>query len=162
MIDLTFFNNHNGVAIADLYLGERRLLATNHPATVVAAMFAMGRKRLKAHTDLGSQTGDLEFPDADADNPGPMVAKLRMNLNPRLYRFVHLASSPSERDVLERLDIFMHENWHEPSDVADEYIRIAHHHLPPDVIARPLNKPAPKDWSRRLKKRNEFIYFPEC
>ncbi|MCB1995032.1 MAG: hypothetical protein H6933_19385 [Burkholderiaceae bacterium] len=162
MIDLTFFENHNGAAIADLHLGERRLLATSHPATIVAAMFAMGRKRLKVHTTLGTHTDDLEFRDTDDDNAGPVVAKRRMDINPRLYRFAHLASTPTERQVLEGLDIFSYENWSEPTDVADEYIRVAHHHLPNDVIARPMSTPAPKDWPKRLKKRNQFIYFPHC
>lgn len=162
MLDLTFFENHHGVAIADLYFGERRLIATNHPATIVAAMFAMGRKRLRVHTKLGTHTADLQFAEAGAENPGPVVAKMRMDINPRLYRFAHLASTPSEREVLEGLDVFTFENWEEPNEVADEYIRIAHHHLPADVIARPLTTPAPRDWLQRLKKRNQFIYFPDC
>lgn len=58
--------------------------------------------------------------------------------------------------------MFAHENWNAPSDTADEYTRVARHHLPRDVIAVPLTKPTSKDWPRRLKERNQFIYYPNC
>jgi hypothetical protein len=162
MLTLTFFKNHHDVAIGDLYLGERRLIATNHPATLVAAMFAMKRKQLKVTTLVGSHTGVIDFPSGEEPFTPLPVLKMRMDINPRLYQFRHLAADESEAAILEGLDLFSQDNWYEPSDRADEYIRAAYHHLPPDVIERQLTKPAPKNWKKTLKARNEFIYFPEC
>ena len=103
MLTLTLFKNHNDVAIGDLYHGERRLIATNHPATLVAAMFAMGLKRLKVTTTVGTHTADFEFAPPEGPFTPLTRAKMRMDLNPRLYRYGHLASDDSERVVLEGL-----------------------------------------------------------
>lgn len=162
MLTLKFFENHSGVAIADLYIGERRLLATNHPATIAAAIYAMGRKRVRVETSAGTRTEDLEFLEPGDEGPGPVLAKLRMDINPRLYRFNEIASTDSERKFLEGLEIFAFDNWHTPTVQADEHIRAAHHHLPKDLIARPLSTPDPEGWAKVLKKRNGFIYFPDC
>ena len=162
MLTLLFFKNSNEVAVADLYLNERRLIATTHPATIVGAMFAMERSQLKVVTSLGTHTGNIEFSESDAEQVPLNVLKMRMDINPRLYQFTHLASDASQKVVLEGLDLFSKDNWRDPNEICDEYIRIAYHHLPQDVIKRQLVKPAPKDWSARLKKRNNFIYFPNC
>jgi hypothetical protein len=47
MLHSTSFKNSRGVFVGDLYLDERRLLATTHPATVVAAIYAMDLTTLK-------------------------------------------------------------------------------------------------------------------
>ena len=162
MLTLSFFQNHNEVAVADLYLNERRLIATTHPATIVGAMFAMKRTQLKVVTSVGTHTGNIEFLAAGAEFPPLVAYKMRLDLNPRLYQFSHLASNPTEKAILEGLDLFSKNNWHEPSELSDEYIRIAYHHLPADVLKRPLAAPEPKNWKRMLKKRNDFVYFPDC
>lgn len=162
MLTLTFFKNSKDVAVADLYLNERRLIATTHPATIVGAMFAMERSRLKVVTSLGTHTGNIEF-HALGDEQLPLsVIKMRMDINPRLYQFSHLAADASQKTVLEGLDLFSKDNWFEPSEVCDEYIRVAYHHLPADVVKRELVKPAPTGWGLTLKNRNDFIYFPFC
>ena len=33
---------------------------------------------------------------------------------------------------------------------------------PTGTVARPLCTPAPRGWTKVLKKRNTFIYFPDC
>lgn len=162
MLTLKFFENPGGVAIADLYLGERRLLATNHPATIAAAIYAMGRKQVRVETAVGTRTENFDFSETEEDGSGPVLAKLRMDINPRLYRFNEIASTDSERQFLEGLEVFACEHWHAPNERADEHIRAAHHHLPKDLVARPLCTPAPRGWTKVLKKRNTFIYFPDC
>lgn len=56
-LTLTFFKNHSGADIGDLHAGTRRLLATNHPATFVAAMWLMGRSCLTVTASGGKRTG---------------------------------------------------------------------------------------------------------
>lgn len=162
MLTLTFFTNSNGAPVADLYLGERRLLATTHPATIIAAIFAMGLSELTVTTTEGSHTGTVSFMEADADFWPLQAMKLRMQMNPRLYQFRHLAPAQDYAPILEGLDLFTHENWYDLSELADEHLRAAHHHLPHDLIKRPLVTPAPKGWKKTLARRNGWVYFPFC
>jgi hypothetical protein len=161
-LTLTFFKNSKGAPVADLHLGERRLLATTHPATIVAAIFAMGLTELTVVTADDSHTGKVNFMESGADI-WPLVAlNLRMQMNPRLYQFRHLAPAQNYAPLLEGLDLFVHENWYEPNELADEHLRAAHHHLPKDLIKRPLVTPAPKGWKKTLARRNGWVYFPLC
>jgi len=161
-LTLTFFLNDKAVPVADLYLGERRLLATTHPATIVAAMYAMDMTELTVVTHAGSHTGQVEFIEPGEDAwPLPAI-NLRLRLNPHLYQFRHLAPADNYLLLLEGLDLFSYELWHTPTAVADEHLRTAHHHLPKDLIKRPLTTRDPKGWKKTLKNRNDFVYFPFC
>ena len=161
-LTLTFFANSNGVPVANLHLGERRLLATTHPATIVAAMFAMGVTQLTVVTADGSRAGEMNFMEPEADFWPLPAMNLRLQMNPRLYQFRHLAPAQNYLPLLEGLDLFAHENWYHPAEVADEHLRAAHHHLPKDLVKRPLLTPAPKGWKKTLTRRNGWIYFPFC
>lgn len=154
---LRFFKNHAGFAVGDLFLGNRRLLATTHPATIVGAIYALGLKRLRVETASGQKTANLRFSVRDI-----LMAKLRMDLNPRLYHYIHLATTQSELKFLEALNIFSHEGWATATGQAEEHLRTAHHHLPADLVARPLTGAAPTGWRKTLKARNKFVYFPFC
>ncbi len=161
-LKLTFFKNSNGVPVADLHLGERRLLATTHPATIVAAVFAMGLTELEVVTAEGSYIGKFDFQEPGADFwPLPAI-NLRLQLNPRLYQFRHLAPDTNFLLLLEGLDLFAYENWFHPNELADEHLRAAHHHLPKELIKRPLETPDPKGWKKTLARRNGWVYFPFC
>ena len=161
-LQLTFFDNLKGAPVADLFIGDRRLIATTHPATIVGAMFAMKRTRLKVVTSIGCHTGVVRFLEP-AEPYIPLVALKRfMELQPERCQFLHLAPTDLYVPLLQGLDLFAREDWHEPNDVCDEYIRAAYHHLPEDVIRRPLLKPAPKGWKKTLKRRNGWIYYPFC
>lgn len=162
MLTLTLYKNDNGVSIGDLFLEEQRLLATTHPASIVASIFAMGLSRLKVTTPKGSHTGTLRFvPEGSEAVPLP-VLKMRMDMNPELYQFNHLGSNSSEKAFLEGIDLFSNEDWRKPNEVCDEYIRIAHHHLPPALIKHPLTNPEPAGWKKTMLEKNKFIYFPHC
>jgi hypothetical protein len=161
-LTLTFFENSRGAPVADLHLGERRLLATTHPATIVAAIFVMGLTELEVVTAEGSHVGEVVFQEPGTDFwPMPAI-NLRLQLNPRLYQFRHLAPAASFVPLLEGLDLFAHENWYNPTELADEHLRAAHHHLPKDLIKRPLETPDPKGWKKTLARRNGWVYFPFC
>jgi hypothetical protein len=86
---------------------------------------------------------------------------MRMDLNPAMYQNGHLASYPTEKVFLEGLDLFSNEDWHDTNELADEHLRTAHH-LPPELIARPLKKPAGKTWKKTLRARNKFVYYPSA
>lgn len=161
-LTLTFFKNSKGAPVADLHLGERRLLATTHPATIVAAIFAMGLTELEVVTTEGSHIGEVAFQEPGTDLwPIPAI-NLRLQLNPRLYQFRHLAPAASFVPLLEGLDLFAYEDWYDPTELADEHLRAAHHHLPKDLIKRPLETPDPKGWKKTLARRNGWVYFPFC
>ena len=162
VMKLTFFRNTKGAPVADLYMGERQLIATTHPATIVGAMFAMKRTRLTVVTTAGSHTGTLRFLDPDEKGIPLIVLKVFLENRPDLLQFLHLAPDESYVPLLQGLEIFALEKWREPNDECDEYIRAAYHHLPKDVIERPLLKPVPKGWKKTLKRRNGWIYFPDC
>jgi hypothetical protein len=122
----------------------------------------MGLNRVNVTTDKGSYTGTLPFiPKGSTPVPLP-VLKTRMDMNPELYQFNHLGTGSSEHAFLEGLDLFSNEDWRNPNKVCDEYIRIAHHHLPPALIKHPLTNPEPPDWKKKLREKNKFIYFPNC
>jgi len=161
-LTLTFFSNSNGVPVANLHLGERQLLATTHPATIVAAIFVMGMTELTVVTADGRHTGELDFA-GPGDNLLPIpVPNALMQLDPHLYQFRHLSPAASYFLLLEGLDLFANENWYEPTELADEHLRAAHHHLPKDLVRRPLVTAAPKGWKKTLARRNRWIYFPFC
>ena len=161
-LQLTFFHNSKGAPVADLYMGERRLLATTHPATIVGAMFAMKRTGLTVVTSIGSHTGVVRFLAPNEAYIPLVMLRTEMELYPERCQFLHLAPTDLYVPLLQGLDLFAREDWHEPNDVCDEYIRAAYHHLPEDVIRRPLLKPAPKGWKKTLKRRNGWIYYPFC
>lgn len=161
-LTLTFFNNSSGVPVANLHLGERQLLATPNPATIVAAMFAMDMTELTVVTADGRHTGELDFAmPGDSVLPLPTL-QLLMQRNPHLSQFRHLAPAASYFLLLDGLDLFALEDWYDPNERADEHLRAAHHHLPKDLIRRPLVTPAPKGWKKTLARRNGWIYFPFC
>lgn len=161
-LTLTFFDNTKGAPVANLWLGERRLLATTHPATIVAAIFAMGLSQLTVVTADGSHAGELNFIQAGGDFPWLPALKTRMQTSPSLSQFRHLAPAQSYLPLLEGLDLFSKEDWYELTDVADEHLRAAHHHLPNDLIKRPMLTPDPKGWKKTLSRRNGWVYFPYC
>ncbi|ANB70921.1 hypothetical protein AYM40_00075 [Paraburkholderia phytofirmans OLGA172] len=54
MLKLTFYQNSEGAIVGNLDSGDRRLLATTHPATIAAAIFALDEYELEVATVTGS------------------------------------------------------------------------------------------------------------
>lgn len=161
-LTLTFFRNHNDSPIGDLYLDERRLLATNHPATFVAAMWLMDRKRLKVVASGGSRTG-LVLNELEG-TAGIVIANLQFQRGCARYQWADLGEEGEEKAVLQGLDLFQYEDWGSPQlpERAQEHLYTALHHLPSDVIKkRPAGKP-PKRLKSMVRTRNKWVYFPEC
>lgn len=145
-LQLTFFNNSNGVPVGELSLDGKRMLATTHPATIAAALFAMDEEGLSVKTSRGECAIGFPVLSKDLENLNAIALK-------ELAQFLSLFATFSYFD-------FAHP---EPCDRhADIHFRTAVHHLASDVVkVRPIG-PEPKGWKKELKKRNQFVYYPHC
>ncbi|MBN3854037.1 hypothetical protein G3N59_11665 [Paraburkholderia sp. Ac-20340] len=147
MLKLKFYPNSRGVWVGELLCDETRLLATTHPATIAAAIFAMDEYSLCVETGVGSFEITYPFDAGEADQVGELVQDAPMGEWMRLFVIF------SRFDFANPL----------PYDTkAEIHFRVAVYHLPPELVkVRPLG-PEPKDFKRQLKNRNRFIYYPWC
>lgn len=145
-LELTFFNNHNEVPVGELSLAGKRMLATTHPATIAAAIFAMDHEGLSVKTTRGEC--EIGFPVLrhDLENLGAVAMQEQAH-------FLSLFATFSYFDFANP------EPW---DDQADIHFRTAVHHLAPELIKVRPNGPEPKGWRRALRKRNQFVYYPHC
>jgi len=67
MLKLRFYPNSRGVWVGELLCDETRLLATTHPATIAAAIFAMDEHTLCVETSLGSFEMVFPFDTGETD-----------------------------------------------------------------------------------------------
>lgn len=147
MLKLTFYRNSNDVWIGDLLDGETRLLATTHPATIAAAIFAMDEYSVHVETEQGSF--EMEFPV----NMGELDALGRLMLDQDMGKWMSGFCTFSRFDFV---------NPHPNDTQADIHLRTAIHHLPPEMVKVRPAAPEPKGFKKELKKRNRFIYYPWC
>ncbi|WP_341314363.1 hypothetical protein WN982_03265 [Paraburkholderia sp. IMGN_8] len=146
MLNLRFYKNTSKVYVGDLYLGERRLLATTHPATIAAAVVALAETELEVRTHKGSTR--IGFPVGDSDIAllhGVSDDDEMSHFIDGLAKFSMLLSFPLPWD-----------------DQAEIHFRTAVHHLPPELVKVTTDEPAPADFKKQLKKRNQYIYYPDC
>lgn len=145
MLKLIFYKNSQGVHIADLYKDDRRLLATTHPATIAAAIFAMEEYDLEVKTEKGLLAVSIPVETSDLDPLGAIMEDHEMG------KFM------SGFATFSRIDFA---NPPEIDTQADIYFRTAVHHLPPELVKVAPVEPAPKGFKKELKERNKYIYFP--
>lgn len=131
---LTFFKNHNGAIVGDLYFEQKRLLATAHPATIAAALYAMKATRLTVETKKGWCQVDFPILDADLITLGYVVPE-------------ELAFFMSGFATFSRFDLL---NPMPGDDQAEIHLRTAIHHLLRDYVLRKPEAPAPKTWKRTM------------
>lgn len=147
MLKLTFYRNHNEVWIGELLRDETRLLATTHPATIAAAIFAMDEYSLHVQTEKGSF--DANFPLDMAELP----LWLPLMLDAEMAQWMCALYTFSQFDFV---------NPHAKDKQADIHLRTAVHHLPSELVKVHPTKAEPKGFKQELKKRNRFIYHPWC
>jgi len=147
MLKLTFYRNSNDVWIGDLSDGETRLLATTHPATIAAAIFAMDEYGLQVVTEHG--TFEMEFPAST----GELDALGQLMLDQDMGKWMSGFCTFSRFDFV---------NPQAMDTQADIHLRTAIHHLPSEFVKVRPNKAEPKGFKKELKKRNQFIYYPWC
>ena len=147
MLKLTFYRNHNEVWIGDLHLDKNRLLATTHPATIAAAIFAMDEYSVYVETEKGSF--DMTFP-ADTSDLDPLGDLM---LDEDMVKWMSLFCTFSRFDFADP---------HPLDSQADIHFRTAVHHLPAELVKVRPGEPEPKGFKKELRKRNQYIYYPWC
>lgn len=144
-IVLTLYANSRGAAIGDLYVGETRVLATTHPATIAAAIFAMNENTFIFKSN-GTEV-ECAFPIEDDD----------------LSEMTSLLDDVDEGKFIIGFAMFSRLDFLNPppfDDQADIHLRTAIHHLEEQLVrVRPL-LPPPKGFKKELRNRNKYIYFP--
>ncbi|MDB5823905.1 MAG: hypothetical protein JWR21_2609 [Herminiimonas sp.] len=141
---LKFSRNAAGAVIGNLTLGDDPLLSTSHPATLAAAVYAMGATAVTMRTADGECK--MPFPSAhvaiigrQGEITGEEITFLR----------AYGTFSQVEFKAPEAWDIH-----------ADAHLRTAVHHLPKRLVVVRPETPEPRDWKKTFKARNRFIYFP--
>lgn len=146
MLNLRFFKNTSNVYVGDLYLDERRLLATTHPATIAAAVVALAENKLEVKTHKGSK--EIEFPLGDSE----IALLYAVSDDDEMSHFI---------DGLAKFSMLLTFPlpWDEQAEI---HFRTAVHHLPSQLVKVVAEGPEPADFKKQLKKRNQYIYYPDC
>jgi hypothetical protein len=141
----TLYENSRGAVIGDLYVGETRVLATTHPATIAAAIFAMDENSsvFKANGE------EVEYPFPIEDYGLTQITSCLDNVGEG--KFIIGFSMFSRLDFL---------NPPPFDDQADIHLRTAVHHLDEQLARVPPLSPPPKGFKKELRNRNKYIYFP--
>jgi len=144
-IVLTLYENSRGAVIGDLYVGETRVLATTHPATIAAAIFAMDENSFVFKS--GRVEMEFAFPMKTEDLP-----ELESLLdNQDEGNFMSGFATFSQFDFLHPLP------WDTQADI---HHRVAVHHLGKQLVRIAPLSPPPKGFKKELRNRNKYIYFP--
>jgi hypothetical protein len=144
---LSLYKNPRGAVIGDLYLGERRLLATTHPATIAAAIFALDEYDFVFTSKKGK--GEFEFPIASGE----------------LDAIANLLEDQDEAHFMSGFATFSRFDFAHPlpfDTQAPIHWRVACTHLGPEVVKVAPAEPAPKGFKKELRNRNQYVYFPYC
>jgi hypothetical protein len=145
MLTLTFYQNSEGVHIGDLHKGEQRLLATTHPVTIAAAIFAMDEYDLEVKTAKGSLVVSIPIETSALDPLGAIMEDHEMG------KFMSGFATFSRTDFA---------NPPEIDTQAEIHFRTAVHHLPDGLVKVAPTQPAPKTFKKDLRERNKYIYYP--
>jgi hypothetical protein len=144
---LSLYRNSRGVVIGDLYQGEKRLLATTHPATIAAAIFSMDEYGFAFKSEKG--TGEFEFPVATGE----------------LDALATLLDDQDEANFMSGFATFSRFDFAHPlpfDTQAEIHHRVAVHHLGNELVKVTPAEPAPKGFKKELRNRNRYIYYPYC
>jgi hypothetical protein len=144
---LKLYRNTRGAVIGDLYQDGRRLLATTHPATIAAAIFAMDEYDFVFESKKGS--GQFEFPIAFSE----------------LGEIASLLEDQDEGDFISGFATFSRFDFahpHQFDNQAEIHHRVAIHHLGPELVKVGPISPTRKGFKKELRNRNKYVYFPYC
>ncbi len=147
MLRLTFYPNHHDVWVGELFDEENPLLATTHPATIAAAIFAMDKHVVRVETEKGDF--DMQFPFSAEQ----FSAVEDLIQDPQMANWMSLFCMFSRFDFVHPLPYDTH---------AEIHFRAAVHHLPAELVKIRPEGPEPKGFRRQLKNRNRYIYYPSC
>lgn len=142
---LSLYRNSRGAVIGDLYLGDSRLIACTHPATICAAIFAMDEYDFVFKSKKGQ--GEFEFPVTTGE------------LDP----LATLLADQAEADFMSGFATFSRFDFAHPQPwdtQADIHWRVAATHLPQELVKLGPTSPPPKGFKKELRNRNKYVYYP--
>lgn len=146
-IVLSLYANSRGAVIGNIVKGSTRLLATTHPATIAAAIFAMNENTIVFTSNKGE--AEFAFPIKTED----LVALASLLDNQDQANFMSGFATFSRFDFLHPL----------PWDTqADLHLRVAVHHMDKQLVRIAPLSPPPQGFKKELRTRNQFVYFPFC
>jgi hypothetical protein len=145
MLILTFYANSRDEWIGELFEDETLLLATTHPATIAAAIFAMDECKLCLETYEGNFTMRFPFDIDEMHQVGDLMQDEEMGKWMSLFCF------------FSRFDFANPPFYDSRPDI---HFRTAVHHLPARVVKIHPMESEPTDFDERLKERNRTIYYP--
>lgn len=150
-IVLSLYKNSRNAVIGDLYVGDEdgagqeRVLATTHPATIAAAIYAMAENTIVFKSDRGE--AEFAFPIKTEDLV--MLASLLSNQDQA--NFMSGFATFSRFDFLHPLPF---------DDQADLHLRTAIFHMDERLVRIAPLSPPPKGFKKELRNRNRYIYYP--
>lgn len=146
-IVLSLYKNSRGAVIGDLYVGQARVraLATTHPATIAAAIYAMAENTVV----FKSNKGEAEFTFPIQIEDLPELASLLDDQDQG--DFISGFATFSQFDFLHPLP------WDTQADI---HLRVAVHHLGEQLVRIAPMSPPPKGFKKELRNREKYIYFP--
>ena len=144
-IVLSLYKNSRDAVIGDLYVGAARVLATTHPATIAAAIFAMDEKTIVFKSDKGE--AEFSFP-IKTEDLGALALLLD---NQDQANFISGFATFSRFDFLHPLP------WDTQAEI---HHRVASHHLGEQFVRVAPMSPPSKGFKKELRTRNKYIYFP--
>lgn len=146
-IVLSLYENSRNAVIGNIVKGPTRLMATTHPATIAAAIFAMDESTIVFKTDKGE--AEFAFPFKNEDFGA--LASLLDNLDQVVF--------------MSGFATFSHFDFLHPApfdDQAEIHHRVAAHHLGEQFVRIAPMSPPPKGFKRQLRARNCYVYYPYC
>lgn len=144
-IVLSLYENSRGAVIGNLVQGSTRLIATTHPATIAASIFAMAEKTFVFKSDKGEV--EFSFPIQIEDLP----------------ELASLLDDQDQGDFISGFATFSQFDFLHPlpwDTQADIHHRVAAHHLGEQFVRVAPMSPPPKGFKKELRNRNKYIYFP--
>jgi hypothetical protein len=148
-IVLSLYKNSRNAVIGNLFVrdGKERVLATTHPATIAASIFAMEGSTLVFKSEKGE--AEFTFPIKTED----LVALASLLTNHDQADFMSGFATFSRFDFLHPLPF---------DDQADLHLRTAIFHMDEALVRIAPLSPAPKGFKKELRNRNRYVYYPYC
>lgn len=146
-IVLSLYKNSRDAVIGNLVVGEERVLATTHPATIAAAIYAMAENTIVFKSNKGE--AEFSFP-IKTEDLGALALLLD---NQDQANFMSGFATFSRFDFLHPLPF---------DDQAEIHLNVCLHHLPERLVRISPLSPLPKGFKKELRNRNRYVYFPYC
>ena len=140
-------DNVADAVVGRIYSDEVELFAASHPATVTAALFALGAEGFMFHHGEGIARASSIAAD------GTQCCLLPVADDSEGEKFV---------DAIIMFHNLSFKNGAPKDGIADIHFRTAVHHLPEASVQNRPTTPPPVGFKAELRERNKYVYFPNC